>query len=135
MANLRSQNIAIIASGVAVHNLRDLRFTMGTPQPMPYTRSFDKASTDTATSLPAKREQKMAKLLTRPDARQVHPTFDHLLPIFLGAGAAGADVEERVWAMQEGSMSWTEYRFSAVMAIQRFNHQTPMSRMYSIKVR
>lgn len=114
VANLRSQNIAIIVSGMAVHNLRDLRF--GTSRPMPYTSSFDEALKDAATSLPAEREQKMADLLRRPDARQAHPTFDHLLPIFVGAGAAGDDVGERLWTLKEGSMSWAQYRFGEVAA-------------------
>ena len=114
VANLRSQNIAIIVSGMAVHNLRDFRFSTGTSPPMPYTSSFDEALKDAATSLPAKREQKMASLLQRRDARQAHPSFDHLLPIFVGAGAAGDDVGERLWTLEEGSMSWAQYRFGEV---------------------
>ncbi len=35
VASLREQNILIIVSGMAVHNLRDLRFTFGSPAPMP----------------------------------------------------------------------------------------------------
>lgn len=116
VANLRSQNIAIMVSGMAVHNLRDFRFTVGTSWPMPYTSSFDEALKDAATSLPAEREQKMANLLRRQDARQAHPTFDHLLPIYVGAGAAGDDVGERLWTMKEGSVSWAQYRFGEVTA-------------------
>ena len=116
VANLRSQNIVIIVSGMAVHNLRDFRFTMGMSRPMPYTTSFDEALKDAVTSLPAEREQRMANLLKRSDARQAHPTFDHLLPIFVGAGAAEDDVGERLWTLQEGSMSWAQYRFGEVVA-------------------
>ena len=116
VANLRSQNIAIMVSGMAVHNIRDFRFTIGTSRPMPYTSSFDEALKDAVTSLPAEREQKMANLLRRPDARQAHPTFDHLLPIYVGAGAAGDDVGERLWTMKEGSVSWAQYRFGEVRA-------------------
>lgn len=114
VANLRSENIAIIVSGMAVHNLRDLRF--GTSRPMPYTGSFDEALKDATTCLPVEREQKMADLLRRPDARQAHPTFDHLLPIFVGAGAAEDDVGERLWTLKEGSVSWAQYRFGEVAA-------------------
>ena len=117
VADLRSENIAIIVSGMAVHNLRDLRFTMGrTSRPMPYTSSFDEALKDATTCLPAEREQKMTNLLRRPDARQAHPTFDHLLPIFVGAGAAKDDIGERLWTLKEGSMSWAQYRFGEVAA-------------------
>ena len=116
VADLRSQNIVIIVSGMAVHNLGDMRFSTGSSRPMPYTVSFDEALKGAVTSLPAEREQKMANLLRRPDARQAHPTFDHLLPIFVGAGAAGDDVGERLWTLKEGSISWAQYRFGDVAA-------------------
>ena len=113
---LRSESIAIIVSGMAVHNLQDLGRTMGNPTPMPYTSSFDEALKDAVTVAPAEREEKMAALLKRPDARQAHPTLEHLLPIFIGAGAAGEDMGERLWTLKEGSLSWAQYRFGEVEA-------------------
>ncbi|KAL2042730.1 hypothetical protein N7G274_004489 [Stereocaulon virgatum] len=113
---LRSENIAIIVSGMAVHNLWDFRRTMGNSTPMPYTSSFDEALKDAVAVAPAEREEKMAALLKRSDARQAHPTFDHLLPIFIGAGAAGEDTGERLWTLKEGSLSWAQYRFGEVEA-------------------
>ena len=113
VAHLRTQNIAIIVSGMAVHNLRDM--SRSRDKPLPYTSSFDEALKDAATVSPADREQKMADLLKRPDARQAHPSFDHLLPIFVGAGAAGDDVGTRLWTLKDGSMSWAQYRFGDVM--------------------
>ena len=114
IAGLRSQNILIIVSGMAVHNLGDLRFTIADPKPLPYTKSFDEALRKAATSLPTEREQKMAELLGRSDFRQAHPTAEHLLPIFVGAGAAGEDKGIRLWTLGEGSMSWAQYRFGEV---------------------
>ncbi|KAF9887958.1 hypothetical protein FE257_009480 [Aspergillus nanangensis] len=108
---LRDENILIIVSGMAVHNLRDLRFTRGDPKPMPYTVSFDEALKEAVTTAPADREKAMADLLKRPDARQAHPSFEHLLPIHIGAGAAGEDVARRLWTYKDGSMSWAQYRF------------------------
>lgn len=116
MTSLRSQNIAIIVSGMAVHNLQDLRHTLADRKPLPYTSSFDEALKDAATSSPPEREQKMVALLRRGDARQAHPTFEHLLPIYVGAGAAGEDVGTRLWTLKEGSMSWAQYRFGEVPA-------------------
>lgn len=117
VASLRSENIAIIVSGMAVHNLWDLRSTLADPKSiMPYTSSFDEALKDAATSAPWEREQKMVALLKRADVRQAHPTFEHLLPIFVGAGAAGNDVGKRLWTLKEGSMSWAQYRFGEVAA-------------------
>lgn len=114
VSRLREENILIIVSGMAVHNLRDLRFTFGDPRPMPYAVSFDEALKDAATTAPAEREKALADLLKRPDARQAHPTFDHLLPIHVGAGAAGEDVGKRIWTLPEGSMSWAQFRFGEV---------------------
>ena len=53
----------------------------------------------------------MAELLKRKDARQAHPSFEHLLPIYVGAGAASDDGGKRLWTLEEGSMSWAQYRF------------------------
>lgn len=43
VATLRAEGIQIIVSGMAVHNLRDMRLAMSRPGPMPYTTSFDQA--------------------------------------------------------------------------------------------
>ncbi|KAJ5229171.1 hypothetical protein N7489_009879 [Penicillium chrysogenum] len=114
VASLREQNILIIVSGMAVHNLRDLRFTFGSSTPMPYAVSFDEALKDAVTTAPAGRQKAMAELIKRPDARQAHPSFEHLLPIHIGAGAAGEDLGKRTWTFPEGSMSWAQYRFGEV---------------------
>ena len=114
VARLREENILIIVSGMAVHNLRDLRFTFGDPTPMPYAVSFDEALKNAVTTAPAERQRAMAELLKRPDARQAHPYFDHLLPIHIGAGAAGEDLGKRIWTYPEGSMSWAQYRFGDI---------------------
>ncbi|KAJ5100614.1 Extradiol ring-cleavage dioxygenase class III enzyme subunit B, partial [Penicillium angulare] len=114
VSRLRDENILIIVSGMAVHNLRDLRYTFGKPQPLPYAVSFDEALKEAVTTAPGEREKALKNLLKRPDARQAHPTFDHLLPIHVGAGAAGEDLGKRLWTLPEGSMSWAQYRFGEI---------------------
>ena len=114
ISDLRSQNIQIIVSGMAVHNLRDHLTKGGSSQVLPYASSFDEALKTAVESIPAEREKKMAELLRRGDARQAHPTFDHLLPIYVGAGAARDDWGKRLWTMKEGGMSWAQYRFGEV---------------------
>ncbi|CAI7630813.1 unnamed protein product [Penicillium pancosmium] len=117
VSHLREKNILIIVSGMSVHNLRDLRFTRGgNAPPLPYAVSFDEALKEAVVSDPVERQGKMAKLLDRPDARQAHPSFDHLLPIHVGAGAAGDDLGKRLWTLPEGSMSWAQFRFGDVNA-------------------
>jgi 4,5-DOPA dioxygenase extradiol len=67
-----------------------------------------------ATTKSEEKEHAMIDLFERPDARQAHPTFDHLLPIHLSAGAAGQDVGKRLWTLGHGSMSWAQFRFGEV---------------------
>lgn len=114
VARLREDNILIVVSGMAVHNLRDLRFTFDSTKPLPYAVSFDEALKEAVTTAPGERQKAMADLLKRPDARQAHPSFEHLLPIHIGAGAAGEDLGKRTWTLPEGSMSWAQYRFGEV---------------------
>ena len=116
VSSLRDEGIQIIVSGQAVHNLRDLWKAMGQPTPMPYTTTFDQALKEAVEQPPDSRQKAMAELLKRGDARKAHPSFDHLLPIFVGAGAAGEDVGKRFWTLPEGSMSWAQYKFGEVGA-------------------
>ena len=108
---LRSQGILALVSGMAVHNLRDLGKMMMDPTPLPYTVSFVEALREAVEGSAEGREQRMAELLERADARNTHPTPEHLLPIYVGAGVAGTDLGRRTWTLQEGCMSWGMYRF------------------------
>ncbi|KAL1311335.1 hypothetical protein AAFC00_001512 [Neodothiora populina] len=117
VASLRDEGIQIIVSGMAVHNLRDLWMSMSRPGAMPYTTSFDQALKDAVEQSPESRQGAMAELLKRKDARQAHPTFEHLLPIHIGAGAAEGDMGKRLFTFEEGSMSWAQYRFGEVAPV------------------
>jgi len=116
LASLREEGVVLICSGMAVHNLRDFRTTFGRPGSMPYATEFDDALRDATEQAPKKREQAMENLLGHPLARKAHPSFEHLLPIYVAAGAAGDDVGKRTWTFPEGSMSWAQYRFGEVTA-------------------
>jgi aromatic ring-opening dioxygenase catalytic subunit (LigB family) len=110
VTHLRDEGIQIIVSGMAVHNLRDLRW--GQQGVKPYAKSFDEALGEAVeTESEAEREEKLVQLLKRPDARPAHPSFEHLLPIHVGAGAAGSDKGKRLWTLAEGSFSWAQFRF------------------------
>jgi 4,5-DOPA dioxygenase extradiol len=113
---LREEGIAIIVSGMSVHNLREMQLGFMMNKPLPYAVSFDEALREAATADPSERQAKMAALLKRPDARKAHPTFEHLLPIHVGAGAASEDKGVRLWTMPEGSLGWALYRFGQVPA-------------------
>jgi aromatic ring-opening dioxygenase catalytic subunit (LigB family) len=96
---------------MAVHNLRDFGRTFGRPGALDYTESFDEALRVAVEQPVADRQKAMAELLKRPDARKAHPSFEHLLPIHIAAGAAGESLGRQTWTLPEGSMSWAQYKF------------------------
>ena len=79
-----------------------------------YAFSFDQALKDAATAKPEERQLKMSALMRRSDARKAHPTLEHIIPIYICAGAAGTDLGEQLWTFPEGSLSWAQYRFGKV---------------------
>lgn len=116
LAPLRDEGVLIIVSGQAVHNLRDFFTSRGSLTPPSYAVEFDEALKQAVEAEPAERRGKMVELLKRGDARKAHPSFEHLLPVFVGAGAAGEDRGVRLWTMCEGSISWGMFRFGDVPA-------------------
>ncbi|KAI0545879.1 Extradiol ring-cleavage dioxygenase, class III enzyme, subunit B [Xylaria curta] len=116
VARLRDENIVIIGAGMSVHNLRDLRFAFGSPQPLPYVKSFDEALKPAMEAPPSERQARLAEVAKRPDAHQAHPHFDHLMPAYITAGAAGEDTGKQLWTYHESSMGWAMYRFGEVSA-------------------
>ena len=117
ITQLRQEQIQIICSGMAVHNLRDLSRTMADPETiLPYTTTFDEALREAVTESSSsssldERQQRMAALVKRSDARLAHPTLEHLIPIYIAAGTAHDVAGERLWTHLEGCMSWAQYRF------------------------
>ncbi|ETS74081.1 hypothetical protein PFICI_13947 [Pestalotiopsis fici W106-1] len=117
LEGLRDHGTLIVGAGMAVHNLHDFRATRGTGSTRPYTLSFDEALKEAVAAPPEGRQARMAALLARGDARQAHPTFEHILPMLVAAGAAGADVGHRLWTLPEGSLSWAQYRFGDITGL------------------
>ena len=116
VASLRERGVVIIGTGMTVHNLRDLRATWGKPGALPYAVSFDNALKEAVEADPAVRQEKMAAITKRGDARQAHPWMDHLMPVYVAAGAAGEDKGVQTWTKHEGSFAWAQYRFGDVPA-------------------
>ncbi|KAK0128399.1 hypothetical protein ONS95_000370 [Cadophora gregata] len=115
LASLREEGIAIVGARMAVHNLQDDPFncvSMHCPEsPESKASIFDEALKEPSTSHPSKRKAKLVALLKRDGARKAHPTFEHILPLYVVAGAATEDEGERLWTMHEGPLSWAQYRF------------------------
>ncbi|KLO95639.1 putative aromatic ring-opening dioxygenase LigB subunit [Fusarium fujikuroi] len=112
---LRDEGIVIIGAGMSVHNLRDMHHMFeGNTEPLPYVVSFDNALKEALEADPAVREEKMAAICKRGDAKQAHPFMDHLMPVFIAAGAASEDWGKQIWTLHEGSFGWSQFRFGDV---------------------
>jgi 4,5-DOPA dioxygenase extradiol len=111
LAPLREEGIAIIGSGHLTHNLRDWMMAARSPttETASYAREFQAwmfahLQSNDVNSLTRYRE-------LAPHAVRAHPSEEHLLPLFVARGAAGADAKtQRVF---EGSaLAMDAYRFS-----------------------
>lgn len=111
---LRDEGVVIICTGMTVHNLRDMQFTWGDPRPLPYSVSFDNALKEAVEGDAEGRQDRMREAAKRKDARQSHPWMDHLMPLYIAAGAAGKDKGVQTWTLHEGSFAWAQYRFGDV---------------------
>jgi len=110
LAPLRQENILILASGGAVHNLRDLaRDGGGTPD---WAKRFDDWL---ATAVEAGDTQALLDWERAPEARRAHPSEDHFLPIFVAAGAGGRGARGRRIhdGFSLGSLSLAAFRFDS----------------------
>ena len=87
LAPLRDEGVFIIGSGMTFHNLRAFR----DPRSIPISETFDAWLRDAATAEPSERDKHLASWATAPAARAAHPREEHLLPLMVCAGAAGAD--------------------------------------------
>lgn len=86
LAPLRDEGVFIIGSGMTFHDLR----TFG-PRGIPVSEAFDAWLRETTALEASARDQRLVNWSTAPAARRAHPREEHLLPLMVIAGAAGAD--------------------------------------------
>ena len=90
LAPLRAENVLIIGSGGATHNLREFGRYPIDAEPVGYARDFDDWLAERIA------RGSVADLLDyrslAPDARRNHPGEDHILPLFAPLGAAGRGI-------------------------------------------
>ncbi len=86
LAPLRDEGVFIVGSGMTYHNLRAFG-----PRSAPVAEAFDAWLREAATADPAQRDQLLTEWSHAPMARAAHPREEHLLPLRVIAGAAGAD--------------------------------------------
>ncbi len=86
LAPLRDEGVFIVGSGSSFHNLRAFG-----PQSASTSAEFDRWLGETARAEPSKRDRRLNDWAGAPSARAAHPREEHLLPLMVVAGAAGAD--------------------------------------------
>jgi aromatic ring-opening dioxygenase catalytic subunit (LigB family) len=92
IAPLRDEGVFIVGSGMSYHNLRAFG-----PQAKPVSEAFDAWLREAATAEPAERDRLLARWASAPSAREAHPREEHLIPLMVIAGAAGADRGTRAY--------------------------------------
>jgi aromatic ring-opening dioxygenase catalytic subunit (LigB family) len=93
LAPLRDDGVLIIGSGMSYHNMRGF----GSPRSLESSIAFDDWLRATVALAPAERDAALTQWTNAPMARQVHPREEHLLPLMVAAGAAGADRGKQVF--------------------------------------
>jgi len=89
-----SENILVIGSGFSFHNMNAF-FNGRQGSPDPANDAFQDWLIETCTDATpqAEREQRLSEWEKAPAARYCHPREEHLLPLHVCAGMAGAPAE------------------------------------------
>ena len=94
LEGLRDEGTLIIASGMSYHNMRG--FMSGDPRVAELSKRFDDSLAEAvAAADPAERKRRLVDWKRLPGALECHPRSEHLVPLFLAAGAAGPDPGRR----------------------------------------
>jgi aromatic ring-opening dioxygenase catalytic subunit (LigB family) len=106
---LRDEGVLIIGSGLTYHNMRGF----GRDDATPVAHAFEAFLNDAITRPDAAvRNRLLVDWEQAPAARLAHPREDHLVPLMVVAGAAGADVGRRVFVDQAMKVAMASYEFS-----------------------
>lgn len=102
---LRRDGVLILASGGAVHNLR--QFQVDREAPAPWAVSFDDWLAD---RVAAGDEAALVDYrATRPDGRMAHPRDEHFMPLFVALGAGGGKGRALHRSFAHGSLSMAAF--------------------------
>jgi aromatic ring-opening dioxygenase catalytic subunit (LigB family) len=107
LAPLRDEGVLIVGSGMSFHNLRQFR------QAIPHAAIFDEWLRRVAVTEAPSRDAELTRWSAAPSARQSHPREEHLLPLMVAAGAAGADRGSIAYSETFGGARVTAVHFGA----------------------
>jgi len=107
---LRNEGVLILGSGSATHNLREVgRQGLDAP-PLGYVAAFNDWLAPAVSD--GRRDDLLDYRSRAPEAARNHPTEEHLLPLFVAAGAGSTGRGERVHASYTyGVLAMDAYRF------------------------
>ncbi|WP_113486745.1 DODA-type extradiol aromatic ring-opening family dioxygenase [Rhizobium cremeum] len=108
---LRDEGVLIVGSGMSYHNMR--MFFHDNPEHKQQAIRFDDWLSDVVAIEDS--DQRAATLATwerNPDAQACHvPDHDHLVPLFVVAGAAGQDAGQHIFRGEFRGKPYSGYRF------------------------
>jgi aromatic ring-opening dioxygenase catalytic subunit (LigB family) len=108
LAPLRDEGVLILGSGLTYHNMRGF----GNPASTPVAAAFEHYLNDAVTQPDAQvRNRMLVDWQGAPHARLAHPQEDHLIPLMVVAGAAGADRGERIFVDHVMNVAMASYQF------------------------
>jgi len=106
LAPLRDEGVLIVGSGMSFHDLRTIWNSERDDA-----ERFDTWLTGAVTAPPERRSDLLVRWSDAPSARAAHPQEDHLVPLFVAAGAASDDVGSRVFHDRLLNKPISGYRF------------------------
>lgn len=112
LAPLRRDGVLILATGGAVHNLR--QFHVDREKPAHWALSFDAWLSERIAAGDA--EALVGYRRSRPDGELAHPTDEHLLPLFVAMGAGGGKGRALHRSFAHGSLSMAAYAWDEAPA-------------------
>lgn len=108
---LRDEDVLIIASGMTYHNMP--MFRKADPEHVAQASRFDAWLAEVIEETDSEnRATRLSHWDKNPDALACHvPDHDHLVPLFVAAGAAGSDTGKRIFTTDFLGKPYSAYRF------------------------
>ena len=107
LAPLRDEGVLIVASGMSFHNLRAYFH----PDTNAKAREFDEWLTNAVESAGSARGEFLKHWRQAPFAAFAHPREEHLVPLFVAAGAGGEAPGRRIFTDEPMGAAISAYRF------------------------
>jgi aromatic ring-opening dioxygenase catalytic subunit (LigB family) len=106
ISSLREEGVLIVGSGSSYHNLRGIFQGDGRAS-----IAFDSWLHEAIASDRPLRSSRLVDWMEAPGGRDSHPRPDHLMPLMVAAGAAGADLGQRTFTEVIGGRAYSCFAF------------------------